>query len=364
MWGIFSLRIGSKFMVVLNGYDLIKEVLADDFSDRPLTVFDLGLRGKALQTVGSQRFKNMFKLHSVFQRIGSKVIALLYGYELIKEILVHRARDFTDRPVTVIDLVNDTPKCGIFGSSGKVWKEQRTVSLHILRNFGLGKTLSADKIQKELHHYIQHLSVNTEKPIDILPMTNGSISNNICSILLGRRYLPGDLFHIKETERGVKEIFQLFDVCIEKCPRSERLECFLTEYLKEQKKREQSGVTMTMDERNLKMIFSDLFAAGSETTSMTIYWFVLYMLHHPDVQKKVFDEINEHVGTESEPNIRDKQNLTYLNAAIMETQRLASIVPNSVPRTCHSDMQVRGYTIRKDALILPCLDSVLHDSQI
>uniref|UniRef100_A0A2C9JMR0 Cytochrome P450 n=1 Tax=Biomphalaria glabrata TaxID=6526 RepID=A0A2C9JMR0_BIOGL len=81
-------------------------------------------------------------------------------------------------------------------------------------------------------------------------------------------------------------------------------------------------------------------------------------------RKKIFDEINEHVGTEREPNIRDKQNLTYLKAAIMETQRLASIVPNSVPRTCHSDMQVRGYTIPKDSFILPCLDSVLHDSQI
>ncbi|KAK6997683.1 cytochrome P450 2U1 [Biomphalaria glabrata] len=189
-------------------------------------------------------------------------------------------------------------------SSAQSVYSQSTVSLHILRNFGLGKTLLADKIQKELHHYTQHLSVNTGKPIDIFPMTN------------------------------------------------------------EQKKREQSGVTTTMDERNLKMIFFDLFAAGSETTSTTIYWFALYMLHHPDVQKKIFDEINENVGTERVPNMKDKQNLTYLNAAIMETQRLASIVPNSVPRTCHSDMQVRGYTIPKDAFILPCLDSVLHDSQI
>ncbi|XP_013073659.2 cytochrome P450 2D10-like [Biomphalaria glabrata] len=119
-----------------------------------------------------------------------------------------------------------------------------------------------------------------------------------------------------------------------------------------------------MDERNLKMIFFDLFAAGSETTFTTIYWFVLYMLHHPDVQKKIFDEINEHVGTERVPNMQDKQSLTYLNAAIMETQRLASIAPNFLPRTCHSDMQVRGYTIPKDTFILPCLDSVLHDSQI
>ena len=34
-------------------------------------------------------------------------------------------------------------------------------------------------------------------------------------------------------------------------------------------------------------MISDFMVAGSETTTSTILWFLLYMLHNPDVQRKV-----------------------------------------------------------------------------
>ena len=37
----------------------------------------------------------------------------------------------------------------------------------------------------------------------------------------------------------------------------------------------------------------DLFIAGMETTSSALLWTFLYLLHHPDIQAKVHDEIDQ-----------------------------------------------------------------------
>jgi len=42
-----------------------------------------------------------------------------------------------------------------------------------------------------------------------------------------------------------------------------------------------------MGEKNLTNLLLDLFIAGSETTSTTLNWAMLYMVLNPDIQKKV-----------------------------------------------------------------------------
>jgi len=37
----------------------------------------------------------------------------------------------------------------------------------------------------------------------------------------------------------------------------------------------------------------DLFIAGMETTSSSLMWTFLFFLHHPDVQEKVHEELDE-----------------------------------------------------------------------
>lgn len=40
---------------------------------------------------------------------------------------------------------------------------------------------------------------------------------------------------------------------------------------------------------NLRLVTADLFSAGSETTSTTLRWAVLYMILHPEIQSKSED---------------------------------------------------------------------------
>lgn len=108
----------------------------------------------------------------------------------------------------------------------------------------------------------------------------------------------------------------------------------------------------------------DLFVAGTETTATSILWTVLIFLHHPDVQEKCYQEIKRIVGTEHAPNMRDKQEMTYVEATIMEMQRWVNISSVGVWHGLAYDVIFQGYKFPKDAIVLPNLDSVLHDPEL
>ena len=81
---------------------------------------------------------------------------------------------------------------------------------------------------------------------------------------------------------------------------------------------------------NLKVTLFDLFLAGSETTSTSLTWAALYMVRYPEVQTRVQEELDQVVGVERLPSMKDKADLPYTEAVIMEIQRHANIVPMGV----------------------------------
>ncbi|CAG5125150.1 unnamed protein product [Candidula unifasciata] len=348
------------------------------------------------------QFKNFRKqcgdIYSLY--FGSALVVVLNGYDLIKEALVKNADVFSDRPPIFMDLATGIKEKGVSFSNGDIWKEQRTVGLSILRSFGMGKNLLAERIQEEAVCLVNHLATLKGKPVDTRIVTNISTSNVICSILIGHRfeyhdkdfqnlmarmgilfsdqqnvslvnffpwlkYLPGDFFQAKRITSNVQAILKMLKKFIEEKRRhiedSNEVCNLIDAYTVEMNKKIQSGIPTLLDDESLIKIMFELFLAGTETTSTTIYWCLLYMLHNPQVQDKVHQEIKEKIGTNRAPSIQDKTQLVYLNAVITETQRLASIVPLSVTHMCSEEATLRGYTIPKGTSIIPNLDSVLHD---
>lgn len=76
------------------------------------------------------------------------------------------------------------------------------------------------------------------------------------------------------------------------------------------------------------------------------------------------NEINDVIGTSRFPSLEDKQNLPYCEAVIHETLRIGTIAPLSVPHGLASDLKFNGFTIPKDALLIPNLYSVFFDEKI
>ncbi|KAK3787005.1 hypothetical protein RRG08_052636 [Elysia crispata] len=328
---------------------------------------------------------------------GGQLVVILSSYDAVYQAFVKHGDTLSDRPKSLaVDVDGDDPDKGLALSSGRVWKEQRTVTIQILRSFGFGKNILASKVIEEVSAYLTALSELSGQPSDVSGLTQTAVANVICSIIVGKRfeyddasfvtfvkklnrlfqlcessslftvfpwlrYLPGDLFNAKERTGIYRYIMNLFcyhyiDKAKQEC--DDFAESFITSYLREMKKLEKAAQDTTLDDENLARNLLALFLAGTNTTSTTLQWFMLHMLHYPDVQAQVFAEISDVIGFERPPNMNDKQKLNYTNAAILESHRMGS-TPLSLPHECSEDTVVKGYTIPAGATVISNLDAML-----
>ncbi|PVD29116.1 hypothetical protein C0Q70_11713 [Pomacea canaliculata] len=129
-----------------------------------------------------RQYGDVFSLY-----LGSQLVVVLNGYNVIKDALVKHADVFSDRPhIYFTDYIAKNK--GVAASSGAHWKEQRKVSLEILREMGLGRNVLAEKIQEEVREYVKAVAAHQGNPFDPKDMTHVSVSNNICSVVFGTRY--------------------------------------------------------------------------------------------------------------------------------------------------------------------------------
>ena len=117
-------------------------------------------------------------------------------------------------------------------------------------------------------------------------------------------------------------------------------------------------------DKQLQHVIGDLFGAGTETTTNTLIWSIIYLLHNPDVARKVQDEIDQVLGRGRMPSMKDKQDLPYVEATILEIQRMAEIVPFGVPHCVLEDVEFRGYTIPKGTTVMSNLYAVHRDEAV
>ena len=109
---------------------------------------------------------------------------------------------------------------------------------------------------------------------------------------------------------------------------------------------------------------TDLFIAGSETTATTMRWAVLYLIHNPEVQTRMRQEIDNVIGQSQIPSMIHKTSLPYCEAVILEVLRIGCVAPFSLPHAARYDVQYKDFNIPKGCLIMPNLNSVAMDDQV
>ncbi|KAH8556200.1 cytochrome P450 [Umbelopsis sp. PMI_123] len=111
-----------------------------------------------------------------------------------------------------------------------------------------------------------------------------------------------------------------------------------------------------------KIGFSAVFVgAGSETTASTLQWIFAILTNNPEIQDKVYEEINSVVGRDRLPTAEDESNLPYLQCVILETLRLWTPTPLGVPHATSSEDVYNNYVIPAKATVVINAYSIHRD---
>ncbi|XP_072827766.1 cytochrome P450 2C15-like isoform X3 [Vicugna pacos] len=289
---------------------------------------------------------------------------------------------------------------GIVFSNGKTWKEIRRFSLMTLRNFGMGKRSIEDRVQEEARCLVEELRKTNASPCDPTFILGCAPCNVICSIIFHNRFDYKDqtfLNIMKRFNENIRiasspwiQICNTFPVLIDYFPGSHnkviKNNANLKDYILEKTKEHQASLDMNnprdfidcflikMEQEkhnqeleftveNLLATISDLFGAGTETTSTTLRYGLLLLLKHPEVTAKVQEEIDHVIGRHRSPCIQDRSRMPYTDAVVHEIQRYIDLIPTNLPHAVTHDIKFRNYVIPKGTTILTSLTSVLHDDK-
>uniref|UniRef100_A0A0K0FGA3 Cytochrome P450 18a1 (inferred by orthology to a D. melanogaster protein) n=1 Tax=Strongyloides venezuelensis TaxID=75913 RepID=A0A0K0FGA3_STRVS len=334
---------------------------------------------------------------NVFTIWAPAPLVILADYDSINEALVENDDNFLGRNVVGYPdkTFHDKPNVGVIFSEGEEWRDQRRLSLHILRDFGMSRTIIQDKIHLVVQDIYDHIdSIENKKNVNIDKILQLSVGNIINQILFGIMYSSAEdneFFEFAEALEGFVKGTQswefrllLFFPSIDKIP-------ILNDYLykritKNQRKMRELCKFQVDNSRNsfspddeppnfihavLKEIQSpdskysylnsdhlegmvlDFWIGGVETTYTTLKWFILIILKHLDIQKKLQDEIDEVIGKDRLVQLSDKSKLPYMNAFINESQRFANIIAFAPKHKCTKDTVINGHLIPKNTIVEP-----------
>ncbi|KAG8833049.1 hypothetical protein FRC17_000115 [Serendipita sp. 399] len=120
----------------------------------------------------------------------------------------------------------------------------------------------------------------------------------------------------------------------------------------------------TFTEEYLRDGVAMMYFGGVDTTSSALLNFLSVMLTHPEVQKKIHEELDRVVGKGNRPTAADIPSLKYLDAAWKETLRLISPIPTGVPHVNASDDVWKGVFLPKGTIIVPNISFMLRDPRL
>ncbi|XP_075453632.1 cytochrome P450 2J4-like [Ascaphus truei] len=331
--------------------------------------------------------------------LGHTPLVMLNGCRTVRDALVSHSEELSGRPVASFmkDISNGR---GIGVTNGHTWKQQRRFGLMTLRNLGLGKLGLESRIWEEAQSLVESFAAENGKPMDPSYIIIHAVANVMSAVVFGHRFSIDDLTFQKlvacnntllesmSSKWGI--MYDAFPWLMRHIPGPHQEAFVKKEYIENVIRKEirihqenrspeepqdvidhylaqiiktKSEPGSTFDEANMIQVVIDFFSAGTETTATTMQWALLYMVAYPDVQEKVQKELDSVLEGSQLVYYEDRKRLPYTNAVIHEIQRYGNIAAVGVPRCSTKNVTLNGFSLEKDTMILPNLDSVLHDPQ-
>ena len=328
--------------------------------------------------------------------IANLTLVYLNDIDLIKEAFITKGDVISDRPPPSADNPMDEGRDkGIASANyGKEFKARKALTLHSMKDFGFGGGSLEETAMEEAAFLTDKFrqAADSKKPTKIhQSLVHLAVSNVICSVVFGRRFEYDDE-KFNSAVAGIRYLFSTSSFFWRKLPLVRHLpsiqELFriekqhltnVTSFIESQivSHKEEFDASAPKDfidlcllktedgdddsisneneigVEHIKNIIIDLFFAGTDTTAASLSWFILYMMRYPEIQAKCQREIDAIPDLEN----RLSQGSTsgklfpYTTATLLETQRIASIAPNTLPHRVKEDTTVGGYRLLKGTTV-------------
>ncbi|XP_027173857.1 trans-cinnamate 4-monooxygenase-like [Coffea eugenioides] len=349
--------------------------VGDDLNHRNLTDY-------------AKKFGEIFLL-----RMGQRNLVVVSSPELAKDVLHTRSITFGSRTRNVVfDIFTGKGQDMVFTVYGEHWRKMRRI---------MTVTFFTNKVVQQYRHGWEAEVARVVEDVKKNPesSTNGIVLrrrlqlmmyNNMYRIMFDYRFESEDdpLFNKLKALNGERSrLAQSFEynygdfipilrpflrgylkICKE--VKERRLQLFKDNFVDERKK---LASTTSMDSNSLKCaidhileaqqkgeinednvlyIVENINVAAIETTLWSIEWGIAELVNHPQVQRKLRQEIDTVLGPGVQITEPDTHKLQYLQAVVKETLRLRMAVPLLVPHMNLNEAKLGGYDIPAESKIL------------
>ncbi|XP_061602215.1 cytochrome P450 1B1 [Cololabis saira] len=345
------------------------------------------------------------KYGNVFQiQLGSRVVLVLNG-DSIKQALVKQGLQFAGRPDFTSFRYISSGDSLAFNTVSDWWRTHRKVAHSTVRMFSTGQTKGTfeQHILSEFKELLRLFVTKTKEEEYFQPMTYLVVStaNIMSAVCFGKRYDYED-----EEFRGVvgrndqftqtvgagsivdvmpwlqyfpnpiKTIFDNFKEL------NREFGMFIRDKVVEHRKSIQSGAirdmtdafivaldqirdkTVVPEKDYVTATLGDIFGASQDTLSTALQWIILILVKHPEIQRRLQQEVDRVVGRGRLPRLEDQTRVPYVMAFIYEVLRFTSFVPLTIPHSTVSDTSINGYTIPKNTVVFINQWSINHDPAV
>ncbi|KAL8123393.1 cytochrome P450 71AP13-like [Apium graveolens] len=318
----------------------------------------------------------------IYLQLGEVPTVVVSSARLAREVLKTHDLALSSRPqiYSAKHLFYDCTNV-VFSPYGAYWRHIRKICILELLSVKRVQSYSFVR-QEEVARLVSRVAESYPNTTNLTKMLGLYANDVLCRIVLGRDYSRGgdydrlgfqkmledyqvllggfnlgDFFPSMEfiyTLNGMKSklqnTFKRFDQFFDEVlkehlnPNEDKGEFKdLIDILLEIQKNQDTELPLTTD--NLKAIMLDMFAAGTDTTFITLDWGMTELIINPQIMEKAQAEVRQVVGERRVVLESDLPELHYMRAIIKEIFRLHAPVPVLVPRESMEDVTIDGYDI-------------------
>ncbi|CAI9108359.1 OLC1v1007932C1 [Oldenlandia corymbosa var. corymbosa] len=355
----------------------------------------LPLIGNMHQFDGAKPYEGLRKLSNKYGplmllKLGKRQVLVISSAKMAKQALKTHDLVFSGRPpLVVMQKVSYNGKDITFSTYGDYWREMKKLSvIHLFtqKRVQQFRPILDDGISSMIKE-ISNLA-SSSQVVNLTSMATNLASTYICRIAFGKKfnkedqerkrfdpilrehqliyaeffvtdYLPSLSWIDKimgkfaRLDNNVKELSSFFQELIDDHldpNRPETMKNDILDLLIQMKEDKTSSFDFTWD--HIKAVLTDVFVAGTDTSSALIIWAMTTLMQNPSAMKKVQAEIRDVFDKKGGQWDEVLQELPYFDAVIKETIRLYPPTPVNLPRETIGSCNIDGWDIEPNTMVI------------